>query len=107
MSLTRSTNYTNCGCGTRIRCSSRSWALAPRSVKIEYSLDGNAWTELEGVPEFAQATGLPTYTHNTTVSFGGAVAKYVKLTIAKSWGGMIDPDESERGAVLLRARAGP
>ena len=62
--------------------------LGARNVKIEYSLDGNVWTELEGVPEFARATGMPTYTHNTTVSFGGVSAKYVKLTIAKSWGGM-------------------
>ena len=57
-----------------------------RNVKIEYSLDGNAWTELAGVPEFAQGTGLPTYTHNTTVSFGGVSAQYVKLTITKGWG---------------------
>jgi len=60
-----------------------------KEVKIEYSLDGAAWTELKGVLEFAQATGLPTYTHGTTVSFGGAMAKYVKLTIAKSWGPMM------------------
>jgi hypothetical protein len=58
-----------------------------RSVKIEYSLDGEAWTELEGVPEFAPGTGLPTYTHNTTVSFGGVLAQYVKLTIVRTWGG--------------------
>ncbi len=57
-----------------------------RSVKIEYSLDGKTWTELAGVPEFAQATSQPTYTHNTTVSFGGVMAKYVKLTITKTWG---------------------
>ena len=60
-----------------------------KTVKIEYSLDGNAWTELAGVPEFAQATSLPTYTHNTTVSFGGVLAQYVKLTIQNSWGPMM------------------
>jgi hypothetical protein len=60
-----------------------------KEVTIEYSLDGAAWTELPGVPEFAQATGLPNYTHSTTVSFGGAMAKYVRLTIVKSWGGMM------------------
>lgn len=57
-----------------------------KDVKIEYSLDANAWSELEGVPQFAQGTGKPTYTHNTTVSFGGVTAKYVKLTIESSWG---------------------
>ena len=60
-----------------------------RKVKIEYSLDGNAWTELAGVPEFTQATGSPTYTHNTTVSFGGVEAKYVRLTIQSTWGAMM------------------
>ncbi len=57
-----------------------------KSVKIEYSLDGAAWTELAGVPEFAQASGMPTYTHNTTVSLAGVVAQYVKLTINSPWG---------------------
>ena len=39
-----------------------------------------AWTR-EGVPEFAQATGMATYTANTTVDLGGVTARYVKLTI--------------------------
>ncbi len=60
--------------------------LGAKEVKIEYSLDGAAWTELAGVPPFAQGLGLPGYTHNTTVSFGGVMAKYVKLTITKGWG---------------------
>jgi hypothetical protein len=59
-----------------------------KNVTIEYSADGQAWTRLEGVPQFAKATGLPTYTANTTVSFGGVMAKYVKLTIDGNWGGM-------------------
>ncbi len=58
-----------------------------RNVKIEYSLDGSTWTELAGVPEFAQAPGTATYAHNTTISFGGVTAKYVKLTINSTWGG--------------------
>jgi hypothetical protein len=59
-----------------------------KDVTIEYSTDGVAWTILERVPEFAQATGLPTYTANTTVDFGGVTAKYVKLTIDANWGGV-------------------
>ena len=31
---------------------------------------------------------MATYAHNTTVSFGGVMAKYVKLTIENNWGGM-------------------
>jgi len=56
-------------------------------VTIETSLDGTTWTALDGVPEFAQATGEPNYVHNTTVDFGGIQAKYVKLTINSNWAG--------------------
>jgi hypothetical protein len=57
-----------------------------KTVKVEYSVDGVTWTELAGVPEFAQATGMATYTAGTTVDFGGAEAKFVKLTITDNWG---------------------
>ncbi|MGE5296461.1 MAG: LamG-like jellyroll fold domain-containing protein, partial [Solirubrobacterales bacterium] len=60
-----------------------------KTVVIEYSLDGQTWTTLENVPEFAQATGTPTYTANTTVEFGGVQAKFVKLTIEANWGGAV------------------
>jgi len=66
-----------------------------RNVKIEYSLDGAAWTELAGVPEFARAPGQSAYAHNTTVDFAGASARYVKLTIDGSWGGMATTGLSE------------
>jgi len=59
-----------------------------RDVTVEYSADGQTWTALEGVPEFAKAPGSPTYAANTTVDFGGAMAKFVKLTITKNWGGV-------------------
>jgi hypothetical protein len=59
-----------------------------RDVAIEYSVDGVAWTALDGVPEFAKATGSPTYTANTTIPFGGVTARYVKLTIESNWGGV-------------------
>jgi len=59
-----------------------------KSVTVEYSADGETWTALEGVPEFAQATGSPDYTANTTVNFGGVTAKFVKLTINTNWGGV-------------------
>ena len=59
-----------------------------KNVTIEYSVDGATWTTLDGVPEFARATAMPTYTANTTVAFGGVTAKYVKLTINSNWGGL-------------------
>ncbi|MEN6575919.1 MAG: LamG-like jellyroll fold domain-containing protein, partial [Phycisphaerales bacterium] len=57
-----------------------------KDVAIEYSADGATWTALENVPQFAQGTGVVTYTANTVVDFGGVVAKYVKLTINDNWG---------------------
>jgi hypothetical protein len=59
-----------------------------RDVTIEYSTDGHTWMVLDGVPEFARATGLPTYTANTTVAFNGVQAQYVRLTINANWGGI-------------------
>ncbi len=59
-----------------------------RNVTIECSTDGVAWTALEGIPEFAQATGSASYTANTVVDLGGAAAKFVKLTITQSWGNL-------------------
>ncbi len=58
-----------------------------RTVTVEYSTDGIAWKALAGVPEFARAPGLATYTHGTVVNFGGALAQYVRLTINSSWSG--------------------
>jgi hypothetical protein len=57
-----------------------------KTVNIEYSTDGTKWTQLANVPEFARASGQSGYVHNTTVSFGGVSAKFVKLTIEKGWG---------------------
>jgi hypothetical protein len=60
-----------------------------KSVVVEYSLDGETWATLEGVTEFAKATSAATYAHNTTVDFGGVMAKFVKITINNNWGGAI------------------
>jgi regulation of enolase protein 1 (concanavalin A-like superfamily) len=59
-----------------------------KNVTIQYSTDGTTWTALANVPEFAKAPGMAGYAANTTVSFGGVMAKYVKLTINSNWGGM-------------------
>jgi regulation of enolase protein 1 (concanavalin A-like superfamily) len=59
-----------------------------KSVTVEYSTDGAAWTKLENAPEFARGIGAATYTANTVVDFGGALAKFVKLTINSNWGGI-------------------
>ena len=59
-----------------------------KDVKVEYSTDGATWTALANVPQFGRAPGMPGYTANTTVQFGGITAKYVKLTVTSTWGGM-------------------
>ena len=66
-----------------------------KDVKVEYSTDGTTWTQLQGVPQFARAPGAAGYAANTTVSLGGVMAKYVKLTINSSWGGMAAAGLSE------------
>ena len=43
---------------------------------------------MANVPQFARAPGTAGYAANTTVSFGGVTAKFVKLTINSTWGGM-------------------
>ncbi|MGE5293634.1 MAG: LamG-like jellyroll fold domain-containing protein [Solirubrobacterales bacterium] len=59
-----------------------------KDVIIEYSEDGVTWAQLANVPEFAKASGTATYTANTTVDFGGVLAKFVKVTITANWGGI-------------------
>ncbi len=57
-----------------------------KDVTVEYSTDGNTWTALEDVPEFAKATGADGYAANTTVDFGGIVVKSVRITAHSNWG---------------------
>ncbi len=65
------------------------FGLGCKDVSIEYSVNGTDYTTLAGVPEFAQAPGAAGYAHNTTVDFGGAAAKYVRLTANSNWGGFM------------------
>jgi len=65
-----------------------SLGFGAKSVTVEYATDSGAWTKL-GDFEFARAPGTASYTANTTVTFGGALAKYVRLTIRSNWGGVL------------------
>jgi hypothetical protein len=60
-----------------------------KDVVVEYSIDGTQWTALADVPVFAQAPGTNDYAHNTTVDFGGATAKHVRLTATSNWAGIL------------------
>jgi len=59
-----------------------------KEVTIEYSVNGSDWLTLGTTHEFAQATGQNDYAYNTTVDFGGAAAKYVRLSINSNFGGL-------------------
>jgi hypothetical protein len=58
-----------------------------KDVTVEYSANGADWTLLKEV-QFAQAPSQDSYTHNTTVAFGGVAARYVRLTAQNNWGGI-------------------
>ncbi len=58
-----------------------------KDVTVEYSENGTDWATLGDV-EFNRATAKSTYVANTTVDFQGVAAKYVRLTLHGSWGGM-------------------
>jgi len=62
-----------------------------KDVTIEYSTNGTDYTTLGTTHEFARAPGAPDYAHNTTVDFGGAAAKYVRLTANSNWGALMLP----------------
>jgi hypothetical protein len=60
--------------------------LGVKDLVIETSTDGKSWTALSHVPSLEQAPGEPNYTHSTTVDLGGALARYVRLTVKSGWG---------------------
>jgi len=61
-----------------------------KEVTIEYSTNGADYTTLGTTHQFAQAPGMPDYAHNTTIDFGGAAARYVRLTAHSNWGGLLN-----------------
>ncbi|MBN1506075.1 MAG: discoidin domain-containing protein [Sedimentisphaerales bacterium] len=62
--------------------------VGAKDVTIEYSSDAANWTPL-GDFEFTQAPGEDDYASDIAIDFGGAVAKYVKLTINSNWGDIL------------------
>jgi len=60
--------------------------LGAKDVVIETSVDGNEWTPLEDVTQFAQATAKADYLQNTTVSLGSVLAQHVRITVNSGFG---------------------
>jgi hypothetical protein len=67
----------------------RLFGFGMKDVTVEHSTNGVDWAAVVDVPEFARAPGAAGYAHDTIVDFGGAVARYVKLTATSNWGGVL------------------
>jgi hypothetical protein len=59
-----------------------------REATVEYSLDRTEWISLDPV-EFAQASGQEGDGANSTISFDGTVAQYVRIVPISNWGGVL------------------
>jgi hypothetical protein len=57
-----------------------------KDVIVEYSQDGQTWTEVPDVPQFAKGTGKNGYKYNTVVDLGDVVATSVRLRQQTNWG---------------------
>ncbi len=82
------------------------FGLGVKDVTVEYAAEPNAWKVL-GDYVIAQAPGTADYAGDAPVDFGGAVAKYVKLTIKSNWGGlmpMYSLSEVRFSSLPMRAR---
>ncbi len=75
-----------------------------KDVTIETSENGADWTAL-GEVQLNQATAKATYEANTTVDFGGAPVKYVRLTVNSGWGMMGQYGLSEVRFLYIPAQA--
>ncbi len=56
-----------------------------QQARIETSVDGETWTELDSLQTFNQAPGVMDYAANTTVSLGGVIAQSVRITALSNW----------------------
>ncbi len=60
-----------------------------KDVLIEYSVDGEDWTVLEGVSALSRAPGAPTYNQYDEIALNGMAAKYIRLNVESNWGGIL------------------
>ena len=56
-----------------------------KEAKVETSVDGETWKELDNLQTFNQAPGATEYEANTTVSLGGVTAQSVRITPLSNW----------------------
>ncbi len=75
-----------------------------KDVGVEYSENGEDWTAL-GEVVLAQGVAKETYAANTTVDFGGAAARYVRLHVQSGYGPMGQYGLSEVRFLFIPAHA--
>jgi len=63
--------------------------------------NGADWTALALAFPFTKAPAPPGYAHDTTVDFGGAAAKFVRLTATTNWGASCPNMVSVRSAFSI------
>ncbi len=56
-----------------------------KEVTVEYSTDGESWTQVPDVTEFSAAPGSSNYAANTIVPFGDVAAKHVRINPISNW----------------------
>jgi hypothetical protein len=81
------------------------WRYGFKDVLIEYSEDGQTWTQNTSVTQFDRASGKPDYVYNTVVPFNGAVAKSVRITALSNWGTYKNSGLSEVRFIYIPVRA--
>ncbi|MCF7974639.1 MAG: discoidin domain-containing protein [Phycisphaerae bacterium] len=60
-----------------------------KDVSIEYSIDGVEWTTLAEPTQLDRGPGLAGYNTPQVIDFGLVQAKFVRLNIQSSWGGLL------------------
>lgn len=56
-----------------------------KDVVIDYSTDGNTWTQLGEMQEWTQASGTVGYTGFVGPNFNGVTARYILITALNNW----------------------
>jgi hypothetical protein len=59
-----------------------------KDVTIDSSIDGAAWTQFGDARQFARAPGLGQCAHDTITFSDGIAARYTRINVQSSWGGL-------------------
>ncbi len=57
-----------------------------KEMTVEYSVDGETWSALDGIVTVSKASGQPTNAVNAVIDMGGIMARQVKLSVVSAHG---------------------